>query len=195
MSENFRLLHTHPDYVRAQHVGYSVRLVADIAAHYNDALDALDTLKSMCMLDAFYVHIRLLTEFLVRTQGSRDFRPEDFGVDWSAPVGESADRLLATWDVASKHVVHFGQRRLPSASDDKREFTVNAAHFRLLVTDAFGFYATFVDAVAATAPAWSRGALIPDPAREPEDWAARVRSDVVRELREAQAYAQRSLEA
>jgi len=124
VSENFRRLYSHPTYVKAQHVGYSVRMVADIAAHYNEALDVLDLRLARCMLDAFYVHIRLLAEFLLRTPKGGDFDPADFGVSWTAPAGEASERLDDAWDVASKYVVHFGGRRVPENPDGLAEFNL-----------------------------------------------------------------------
>jgi len=193
MSESFRRLTADPDFVRAQHITYSVRLVSDIAAHYNETLDVLDMLKASCMLDAFYVHIRLLTEFLTHNDGKRDFRPKDFGVSWTAPPGEAVDRLGDAWDIASKYVVHFGKHRLPSEEDARGDFTVSSEYFRQLAGDALGVYTSFVDAVEATAPPWTKGSFIPDRHRAPEDWAARVQSDVVGELRDAQRYGERTL--
>lgn len=181
-------------YVRAQHVGYSVRMVAEIAAHYNEALDASDFRLARCMLDAFYVHIRLLAEFLLRAPKKEDFAPADFGVVWTSPSGPGADRLNEAWEVASKYVVHFGGRRVPS-SDDASAFIVDGAHFRQLADDAVGLFSAFVDAMAATTPEWTRGAgaLIPNPVTDPDGWLGRARAEALRELRDSLAEAKADL--
>lgn len=131
------------------------------------------------MLDAFYVHIRLLAEFLLRTTKGGDFGPADFGTTWEAPEGAAATRLDEVWDVASKYVVHFGGRRVP----------------RRLAGDALELYSVFVDAFADAAPERTRGAgaLIPDPESDPEGWQARARTDALRELRSAREAARREL--
>ena len=195
MSDNFTLLFTHPTYVKAQHVGYSVRMVADIAAHYDEALNALELRLARCMLDAFYVHIRLLAEFLLHKTKKGDFGPADFGVEWKAPIGEASERLDDAWEVASKHVVHFGGRRVPESLDDRAEFKVEGASFRQLAGDAIELYSTFVDAVATTTTEWTKGAgaLIPDPKRDPEGWQARARAEALRELRDSISEAQAEL--
>ena len=193
MSENFRRLFSQPLVVRSQHVAYSVAMVADIATNYDAALDALDMLLARSMLDAFYVHIRLLAEFLVRKTSDKDFGPADFGIAWDRPESEASRRLDDAWEVASKYVVHFGHRRVPTDIDDLAEFTVDGAYFRQLATDALDVYATFVEAVVEHTPEWREGARIPDPDHEPKAWLARVRTEALRELRTAEEDARAKL--
>lgn len=187
MPDSFTRLQLDPTLVRARHVGYSVRMVAEIAAHYDEALDSSEFRTARCMLDAFYVHVRLLAEFLVRTTKGGDFGPADFGITWAAPEGAATARLGDVWDVASKYVVHFGGRRVPKRPEDASEFTVDGSYFRQLAGDALEVYSVFVDAVAAVTPDWTKGggALIPDPVADPDGWRARTRSDALRELRSA----------
>lgn len=193
MSDNFRRLFSQPLVVRSQHVAYSVEMVADVAANYNAALDALDMLSARCMLDAFYVHIRLLAEFLIHKTSAKDFGPADFGIAWDRPESEAAGRLGEAWDVASKYVVHFGHRRVPTDIDDLAEFTVDGAYFRQLATDALEVYTTFVKALAEHAPEWREGARIPDPDHEPDAWLARTYAEAIRELRAAERDARAKL--
>lgn len=197
VADNFTLLQLHPTYVRAQHVGYSVRMVAEIAAHYDDAVDGPEPLTALCMLDAFYVHIRLLAEFLVRKTKGGDFGPADFGVIWEAPASSAATRLSDVWDVASKHVVHFGGRRVPASLDDAKELTVDGGYFRQLAGDALDLFSGFVDDVAHATAEWTNGAgaQIPDPERDPEGWQARARADALRELRSSLDEARAELES
>lgn len=181
---------------RSLHVAYSVEMVAGIAVNFDAAvksLEALDVVLAPCMLDAFYVHIRLLADFLVRTTSAKDFGPADFGVAWAPPESEAAGRLDEAWDVASKNVVHFGRSRVPANTDDPTEVTVDGAHLRQLATDALEVYTSFVEAVAERTPEWTEGARIPDPDREPEAWDARVRAEVIRELRLAEEEARTKL--
>lgn len=170
-------------------------MVAEIAAHYNEAVDASDFRLARCMLDAFYVHIRLLAEFLLRAQRKGDFAPADFGVSWTSPSGPGADRLNEAWEVASKYVVHFGGRRVPGSEDDASAFIVDGAHFRQLADDAVGLFSAFVDVLAATTPDWTRGAgaLIPNPDSDPEGWLGRARAEALRELRDSLAEAKAEL--
>jgi hypothetical protein len=195
MPDNFTRLQIAPTLVRARHVGYSVRMVAEIAAHYDAALDASEFRTARCMLDAFYVHIRLLAEFLIRTTKGADFGPAEFGITWEAPEGAAATRLDEVWDIASKYVVHFGGRRVPKSVDELSQFTVDGPYFRQLASDALELYSVFVDEVANATPEWTKGAgaLIPNPESDPEGWQARARADALRELRSARDAARREL--
>jgi len=187
MADNFRKLQTEPLVVRSQHVAYSVKMVADIAHGYDQALDTDDFVLARCMLDAFYIHIRLLADFLLRPTQGRDFGPDDFGITWVAPTGEGSDRLLEAWGVASTYVVHFGGPRIPTGPEGLEPFKVGGQHFRDLAADALAIYAQFVNEVQTKAPPWNGGARIPDPDTEPDAWNARVHGDAVGILRAAQA--------
>ena len=90
MPESFTRLFSEPTIVQSQHVAYSVDMVSAIAANFDagvDALSAVDASLGPCMLDAFYVHIRLLADLLVRPTGAKDFGPADFVVEWTPPLG------------------------------------------------------------------------------------------------------------
>ena len=153
-------------------------MVSAIAANFDAALGS-------CMLDAFYVHIRLLAGLVVRPTSAKDFGPADFGVKWTPPQSEAASRLDEAWDVASKNVVHFGRSRGPADTDGPARPGVDGAYLRQLASDALEVYASFVDAVAEHTPIWTDGARIPDHDREPEAWNVRVRAEALRELRSA----------
>jgi len=77
---NFDALMSSPGGRYAEHVAYSVHMLGDIAAGYDDAVDREQFLHARCMIDAFYVHLRLLADFLIRGTKGHDFGPEDFGV-------------------------------------------------------------------------------------------------------------------
>ena len=184
------MLVTDPGVRRAHQVAYSVRMVAEIAEGYDAALDQGNLLLARCMLDSFYVHIRLLAEFLVRPapappKPTKDFGPRDFGVSWTPPIGEGPDRLLTVWDVASKYVVHFGRPRVPESIEELRVFEIGGLSFRKLAIDTLNCFTVFVDAVNDAAPTWRDDARLPDPQSEPELWSARIAHEVVVTLRSA----------
>lgn len=108
MPDNFQALFNSPERRRAQQVAYSLEMVGDIASGYDDAVGGHDYAMARCMLDAFYVHVRLLADFLVRTTKSMDFGPTDFVEAWRVPSVDAATRLAEYRDLARKYVVHFG---------------------------------------------------------------------------------------
>jgi hypothetical protein len=131
----------------AYQVTYSMRMVSEIATNYNSAVDASQLLCASAMVDAFYVHIRLLAEFLVKGPEPRDIRPSNFGVSWSTPQSSEADRLKVHWDVASKYVVHFGLRRVPTNLDDLQPFEISGQAMTAMATDALIVAEEFVKLV------------------------------------------------
>jgi hypothetical protein len=157
-------------------------MVSGIAGEYNAALDAGDAVKYMAMTDAFYVHVRLLAEFLVKEGKKTDFAPSDFGVVWNEPRDQAAERLGRAWVVASQHVMHFSGKRLLDQSEEDLDFTVGTDHYLDLAADVLEVFSAFVGAVCDAAPAWDGGSRLPDPEEEPAKWEARVLSEVAGQL-------------
>ena len=185
MSTNFHDLMSSQEIRRAQHIAYSVCMVGDVAGGYDDAVDHSELAFARCMIDAFYVHVRLLADFLVRGTNENDFGPSDFGVEWVTPDREEAGRLNDHWNVASKFVVHFGRPRVPDDADDLQTFPVGGEHFRSIATDVLTVFGDFVRAVESATPPWHDGSRIPDRANEPNAWQARNLSNRAMMLREA----------
>lgn len=144
-----------PEVRYAYQVAYSARLLGDICARYQAAQDADDAVPALAMLDAFYVHIRLLAEFLTRKTKNFDFGPANFGVTWTCPQTAAARRLADCWDVASKYVVHFGHARVPGDVADLEPFDVSAKALRRMAADALAVLHDFVTMVEANAPGGS----------------------------------------
>ena len=97
------------------HLDYEVQALLDNAAllflhhageHHNQ------------VLEAYFVHYRLLAEFLGARPSARheelDYTPEKMGVRWAFPPDTDADAQLVTADlrVADRHVVHLSMARV-----------------------------------------------------------------------------------
>jgi hypothetical protein len=113
----------------AQHVAYSLRMLAEITNGYDRAVDDGQFLTAGCMVDTFYVHLRLMADFLVKNP-SGDLGPADFGVKWTKPDCAEARNLSRYHSDASKYVVHFGRPRVPERLDDLAMFSIGGAHWR-----------------------------------------------------------------
>jgi hypothetical protein len=185
MSSNFEALQASPEVWRAHHVAYSVFMLGDIASSYDSAVDAGEFQRARCMLDAFYVHLRLIADFLVKQTSNMDFGPRDFGVSWSPLGTREAQALLQHWQVASTYVVHFGRPRVPDHPGDLEVFRIGENSFRFMATDALVVFRQFLNLVEARASAWSGAALIPDPDTDPDAWQLRIRADQASILRAA----------
>lgn len=134
----------------AYQLAYSMRMLAEISDRYQTAQDSDDLIPAMAMLDAFYVHIRLIAEFLTRTTSKRDFGPAQFGVEeWTAPSTPSAERLTDYWHRASKYVMHFGHARVPANVDELQSFEVTADTLQAMARDAVEVLEAFVTQMEA----------------------------------------------
>lgn len=185
MRSRLHALMESPEIRRSQHVAYSVSMLGDIASTYDAAVDADDFQLARCMLDAFYVHLRLIADFLVRQTQKRDFGPSDFGVSWVPPNSLEAQVLLGHWKVASTYVVHFGRPRVPENLADLDAFRIGGAEFRRMAGDVLSVFRQFLASVEERASPWSHGPRIPDPGTDPEGWQQRVLAEVAFILRTA----------
>jgi hypothetical protein len=157
MSSNFYDLIASPERRRAQQLAYSVEMVGDIASQYDTSVDQGEYAFARCMLDAFYVHVRLLADFLVKATKGKDFGPFDFDVEWTTPTSQEATRLIDHWDAASKYVVHFGRPRVPEKLEDLEAFQVGGEHFHAMAADALTVFRQFLTALESGPPAWHAG--------------------------------------
>jgi hypothetical protein len=172
-------------------VAYSVYMLGDIAGNFKGAVDAADLRLARCMLEAFYVHLRLLAEFLVKPTQGRDFGPSDFDVTWTVPDLPEAIRLTEHWQVASSYVLHFGRSRVPEDVEDLEPFLLGEDVFLAMAGDALAVFSIFLDRLAESS-AWKGGSLIPDPESDPGAWQSRLQAEQANILRTAftQSHAQ-----
>lgn len=167
---------------QAQHVNYSVVLVSSIASEYDATVDADHLTAAASMVEAFWVHIRLLAEFLTRDAKGNDIGPGDFGIEWVIPTTDAAVRLGQYWEFASKHVVHFGRPRVPRDLTELDVFEVSSGRFTDMAVDALTVYATFVAQLRTAYPPVAATEPIPNSVRQPEEWRDRLLRDRSRVL-------------
>lgn len=131
----------------AYQLTYSMHMISEISGAYDDAVDDGDGLYANSMLDAFYVHIRLLGDFLVKGPDSRDLKPLDFGVQWEIPTTAAAQRLGQHWEIASKYVVHFGHPRVADDLSELEPFSIGSCWFTNMARNALTVLGPFIKAV------------------------------------------------
>lgn len=137
---------------QAYQVNYSVVMTSSIASEYDATVDGNHLTAAASMVEAFWVHIRLLAEFLTKDLKDKDIGPADFGIAWDIPSSEEAMRLGEYWDIASKHVVHFGRPRVPHDLSELDVFEVNSEGFARTVIDALTVYSQFMVQLRAAYP-------------------------------------------
>lgn len=135
----------------AYQLSYSIQMISEIPSAYDVAVDDGQDLYARTMVDAFYVHIRLLADFLVKQTKTKDFGPADFEVSWEVPTTVAAQRLAEHWSIASKYVVHFGHPRVPDDLAELEPFSIGSVWFADMAGNALTVLGRFVTAVEAQA--------------------------------------------
>ena len=77
--------------------------------------DALHPVAQQACLEAFYVHVRALIEFLgVVKARDTDFSGVDLAPTWTSPSKDSPTgaRLSSYWQLATKQLMHFSDERV-----------------------------------------------------------------------------------
>jgi hypothetical protein len=126
---------------RVDHLTFSFWMISSIpAARHNES----DFLTYACMGDAFFVHVRLLADFLIHQTQNRDFGPNDLVVGWVIPESSAVQRLQQDWELASRHVVHFSRERVPNNLDDLKPIEPDTATLRAMANDVLAVMSEFV---------------------------------------------------
>lgn len=177
MEDSISAMTTTVEMRQAHHVNYSVAMTSSIASEYDATVDGSHLTAAASMVEAFWVHIRLLAEFLTKDLKGKDIGPADFGIAWDIPSSEEAMRLGDYWDIASKHVVHFGRPRVPHDLSELDVFEVNSERFRRMVIDALTVYSQFMVQLRAAYPPVPTTEPVPNSQRQQALWHERLLRD------------------
>ena len=132
-----------PQFRMASYFSASLEMIGGLPNRWATVRDGL--VRNAC-LEAFFVHVRLLSEFLVRRPPEKDFSARDFL--WPAPTSEAAMRLGGKWfQEPSQHVVHFSRRRVPDQRADIQIIEDIEAYMREAADDVFAVAEEFVTAL------------------------------------------------
>ena len=97
--------------------------------------------------DAFFIHLRLLIEFLIKGD-HRSIRRQDYLKDFHLDQALRA-RLSTDYDFASRHVAHFNADRVPAADSPLFE-PVDTARLNGHADDVFTAMSAFARHLSAT---------------------------------------------
>jgi hypothetical protein len=95
-------------------------------------------------VESYWTNVRLAAEFFWKMPKA-DVTARSFVPDWEAPPG-IAKRMERVWLMASKHIVHFSQDRVPATSADWRQEDLSFGALMRITRDAFKALALFTDA-------------------------------------------------
>ncbi len=124
-------------------VGHSLNVVAELPRYVDDPMIPLGL--RVAAIDAFFIHHRLLIEFLTRKRDQRDIRSHDYvgGFDLRTIDPDLYARLDRDWLVASKQVAHMSVERDAPVDAPFVEF-VGATRLRAHASDIFDAMSAFV---------------------------------------------------
>jgi hypothetical protein len=122
---------------RGKQVGHSLNVVAELPRSVDDRSFPMGL--RVAAIDAFFIHLRLLVEFLTHRPDTRDIRCHDYalGFNLGAINGALQERLHAGWLVASRHAAHLSIERVPTVGAPIYE-PVDDARLRSHAADVFG---------------------------------------------------------
>jgi hypothetical protein len=138
-------------YAQADHSMGMIRALPPFAA--NDSTASLPPDVRVACLEAFFMHIRAITDFLCCRSAKpnrNDFSAQDFVDGWQAAPIEAADRLATYWKVASQQVAHFSRERLQEDPANPEFYDVTLAGLQAMANDAYAVWCVFRAADKAT---------------------------------------------
>jgi hypothetical protein len=102
-------------YLQADHTMQMIRALPRYSA--DDLNDAPTPEVRVACLEAFFMHVRAITDFRgcrvdVQPKPS-DFSARDLVADWQARPADAAGRLADYWVTASTQIAHFSRDRIP----------------------------------------------------------------------------------
>lgn len=131
-----------PEARQAGIVGGSFAMVAGLPRARKEA--ETPTVQIAC-LEAWFVHMRLLIEYLGLKPGGESTK--DFSARAALWTPEPDQELSDLWVTASQHVVHFSVARTPDLIKDIEPFDVSAENLERLARNVLMVASTFVQAL------------------------------------------------
>jgi hypothetical protein len=121
-------------------------MIAELPDYVDDATIPL-ALRAAAV-DAFFIHLRLLIEFLIKPRDRRLIHRRNYTRHFHVEEALRS-RLNADYDFASRHVAHFNAERVP-APDSPIFEPVDCARLRDHADDVFAAMSAFARHLSAT---------------------------------------------
>jgi hypothetical protein len=139
---------------RAGQVAHSLNVIAELPRYVDDTQFPVGL--RVAAVDGFFVHMRLLIEFLVNQPDLRypAIHRDDYAAGFSLAQVDTAlyQRLKADYDLASKHVAHLSIYRLPDAESSGVDF-VSASRLQARADDVLNAMRAFMTHMRTTGSA------------------------------------------
>ena len=101
-------------------------MIAELPRYIQDP--RVSTGLQVAAVDSFFVHERLLIEFFVRRKAQNDIHRDDYTTGFSLQTIDPslAAKLNGAWELASQHVVHFSDDRVPQEGSPEVRYMTSA---------------------------------------------------------------------
>ena len=96
---------------RGTHVAHSLSMLAELPHYVDD--EAFPVGLRAAAIDAFFVHLRLIIQFLIKNRDARAIRRHDYASNFHMDSALRG-RLNDDYDFASRYVVHLNVERVPT---------------------------------------------------------------------------------
>ena len=130
---------------RAKQVGHSLNVIAELPRYVDDA--AFPVGLRVAAIDAFFIHLRLLIEFLIKKpdRAHPAIHRDDYASGFNlGSVDPALYRSLSSdFDFASQHVAHLSLNRVLTEESAGVEY-LDAARLRSCAQDVFGAMEAFI---------------------------------------------------
>ncbi len=140
---------------RAGQVAHSLNVIAELPRYVDDTQFPVGL--RVAAVDGFFVHARLLIEFLVKPPDLNHpaIHRDDYAAGFSLAQVDTAlyQRLRADYDFASKHVAHLSVNRLPDTQSAGVDF-VSASRLQAHAEDVFNAMTAFIGHMQTTGSAY-----------------------------------------
>lgn len=128
-----------PEAQMEQQAHFSIQMVTALPALI--AAGDLQPFAQIACLEAFFINVRLMADFLVRTTDRRDFGAATLVPDWSPAPANAAYRLRTRWwPLASQLVAHFSMGRIQGDPSEPVEFVGSAEDLEAMRSDVLAVW-------------------------------------------------------
>lgn len=109
------------------------------------------TILQQACIDAFFVNVRALVEFLgiKKSDPTKDFSAIDVAPEWVAVISlEERKRLVEYWQIASQHLMHFSRSRVKQDGMATLQVNVELAELTSIADDVLALWDQYAVHVA-----------------------------------------------
>jgi hypothetical protein len=131
-----------PEAQMEQQAHFAVQMVSALPGLI--AAEELHPFAQVACLESFFINVRLMADFLVRTTDRRDFGAVTLLPDWVPTPSDAADRLRTKWwPLASQLVAHFSMERIQVDTSEPVDYVGSTEDLEVMRDDVLSVWHTW----------------------------------------------------